>query len=288
MTATTVTVAEQPPKDPGAAAGLKWWHEVVLAGVFYAVYSAIRNAFGAGPESRVIAFRHARGVIRVEDALGLWFEPQLQQWYLDLPSHGFIRFWNIFYGTAHFIVTIFVLVYAYRRAPLKYRFIRTMLAGTTALALLGFALYTLMPPRLLDVDSPYGACLDRGADCHGYGIVDTIDVWGGLWEFGSGTMGAISNQYAAMPSLHFGWSTWCAVTMVLVIGSGWRRWLWFAYPAITTFCILVTGNHFWLDAFFGGLALAGGAAIAFVTSRIGERRRARRAQAAGPVAPAVA
>ena len=51
----------------------------------------------------------------------------------------------------------------------------------------------------------------RRVDCHGYGVVDTIDVWGGLWKFGEGGMAAISNQYAAMPSLHIGWSTWCAV-----------------------------------------------------------------------------
>ena len=147
-------------------------------------------------------------------------------------------------------------------APPGYRFIRTTLAGTTALALIGFASFTLMPPRLLGDTSPYGACPGHGADCHGYGIVDTIDVWGGLWKFGEGGMAAVSNQYAAMPSLHIGWSTWCALSMVLVIGRGRKRYLWFLYPATTFFCILVTGNHYWLDAFFGVVALAGGTLIA--------------------------
>lgn len=263
--------------DPGAAEGLHWWREVLLAGAFYFVYSQVRNLFGAGPESRTIAFRHARSVIEVEDWFGLWFEPRLQQWYLDLPHDGLIRFWNIFYGTAHFVVTIGVLILAYRRLPHRYRFIRTMLAATTALALIGFATYTLMPPRLLDVDSAFGACKGMGENCHGYGIVDTIEVWGGLWSFGEGAMAEISNQYAAMPSLHFGWSTWCAITMVMVIGQGWKRWLWFLYPAMTVFCILVTGNHYWLDAFFGGLALAGGALIAAGFERLGRRRRQARA-----------
>ncbi|MCB0971709.1 MAG: phosphatase PAP2 family protein [Acidimicrobiales bacterium] len=263
--------------DPGASEGLHWWREVLLAAVFYAVYSQVRNLFGAGPESRTIAFRHARGVIEVEEWVGLWFEPRLQQWYLALPHDGLIRFWNIFYGTAHFVVTIGVLVLAYRRLPQRYRFIRTMLAGTTALALVGFATYTLMPPRLLDVDSAFGACKGQGAECHGYGIVDTIEVWGGLWSFGEGAMAEISNQYAAMPSLHFGWSSWCAITMVMVIGRGWKRWLWFLYPTITLFCILVTGNHYWLDALFGAVALGGGALIAAGVERLTERRRARAA-----------
>ncbi len=275
MTTATVPHTAEPTRGAPAHAPLKWWHEVLLAGVFYFVYSQVRNFFGAGPESRVIAFEHARDIIAIEDAIHLWFEPQLQRWYLALPADGFIRFWNIFYGTAHFIVTIGVLIAAFRKAPARYRFIRTMLAGTTALALIGFASFTLMPPRLLGDTSIYGACLNQVEDCHNYRIVDTIDQWGGLWKFGEGGMAAISNQYAAMPSLHFGWSTWCAVSMVMVIGTGKKRWLWFAYPAVTTFCILVTGNHFWLDALFGGFALCGGALIAWGWTSFTARRSVR-------------
>ncbi len=272
-TATSLTSAEDTPE----AEGLKWWHEVLLAGAFYFVYSQIRNFFGAGQESRIIAFGHAKDIIRIEEALHLWIEPQLQSWYLDLPANGFIKAWNVYYGTAHFIVTIGVLIAAYRLAPGRYRFIRTTLAGMTALALIGFASFTLMPPRLLDTDSPYGACLGQGADCNGYGIVDTIDVWGGLWKFGEGGMAAVSNQYAAMPSLHVGWSTWCALSMIMVIGHGKKRYWWFLYPATTFFCILVTGNHYWLDAFFGIVALGGGTLIALGFERLRTDRLARRA-----------
>lgn len=258
-----------------------WWHEILLALAFYFVYSQVRNYFGAGPESREIAFGHAQDVIALERALHLWFEPALQRWYLSLPSDGFIRAWNIFYGTAHFVVTIGVLIVAFRRAPERYRFLRTMLAGTTALALIGFAGFTLMPPRLLGATSVYGACYGQAPDCHGYGLVDTIEEWGGLWTFDSGGMAAISNQYAAMPSLHFGWSTWCAITMVIVIGQGWKRWLWFLYPAATTFCILVTANHYWLDALFGGVVLLGGYLIAVGIERLLSRsaRSSRRVAA---------
>jgi hypothetical protein len=160
-----------------------------------------------------------------------------------------------------------VLVFAFRRAPGIYRWARTTLAVTTALALFGFAAYTLMPPRLLDSPSVYGACRGQAPSCHGYGIVDTIEVWGGIWKFGSGGMANVSNQYAAMPSMHFGWSTWCAITVVLVIGRGRLRWLAFLYPAATLFCILVTGNHFWLDALFGAVALTGGATVATLVDR---------------------
>jgi len=292
---TTVSADEESSRGPvanrsGRASGgiqLRWWRELLIALVFYLVYSMVRNRFGAGPESRSIAFRHARGVIKVEEWLGLWFEPRLQSWYLALPANGLIRGWNIFYGTAHFVVTIAVLVIAFRLAPARYRFARTMLAGTTALALIGFAAYTLMPPRLLDSNSIYGACAGQEAGCHGYGLVDTIEQWGGLWKFGSGGMASVSNQYAAMPSLHFGWSTWCAITIFVVIGRGRLRWLAFAYPAATLFCILVTANHFWLDAFFGGVALCGGWLIAtgFEMTRTRLQNRQPRAGSAGLLRP---
>jgi hypothetical protein len=258
---------------------LRWWREILIAVGFYVVYSAVRNTFGAGPESRLIAFRHARGIIKVEKVLGLWQEPRIQQWYLGLPFNGFIRLWNIYYGTAHFIVTIGVLVYAFRRAPERYRFARTMLAATTALALIGFATYTLMPPRLLDADGAYGACSGLQQGCNGYGLIDTIERWGGIWKFGQGGMAAVSNQYAAMPSLHFGWSSWCAITMILVIGKGRTRWLWLLYPATTLFCIIVTANHYWLDAFFGGVALSAGAALAWGGEHLRQRWLDRKAVA---------
>lgn len=257
------------------ASAPRWWREVLIAAAFYLIYSAIRNVFGAAAESRTIAFRHARGIIKVESWLGLWVEPTIQRWYLSLPFNGFIRLWNIFYGTAHFVVTVGVLVYTFAKAPRLYAFARTMLASTTALALIGFATYTLMPPRLLDANGPYGACSGLEQGCNDYGLIDTIERWGGIWKFGEGGMAAVSNQYAAMPSLHFGWSAWCAITMIVVIGSGHRRWLWLLYPAITTFCIIVTANHYWLDAFFGGVVLAAGALTAYVADRIARRRRAR-------------
>ena len=259
--------ASSPAAEAEPRPKLRWWAEFLIAGVFYLVYSVVRTKYGAGPESREIAFRHARGVIKVERYFGAWFEPRLQHWYLGLPGHGWVRGWNIYYGTFHFFVTIGVLVLAFVKAPKIYRKLRTALCGCTGLALVGFSAYTLMPPRLLDTDSTYGACRTRGANCHGYGLVDTIDRFGGIWKFGQGKAAVVSNQYAAMPSLHFGWSTWCAVAVVLVIGKGRLRWLAFLYPALTLFCILITANHYWLDAFFGGVALALGFGIATLADR---------------------
>jgi hypothetical protein len=69
-------------------------------------------------------------------------------------------------------------------------------------------------------------------------------------------MQQVSNQYAAMPSLHFAWSTWCALVLVTTVRNKWVRALAIAYPIFTLFAIVVTANHFWIDAAGGALILA--------------------------------
>ncbi len=275
-TAAPLVAADSTDHDRSHAPNLHWWREIVIALGMYLLYSAVRNTFGAGPESRDIAFRHARGVIKVEQALGLWFEPRLQDWYLSLPADGFIRSWNIFYGTAHFFVTIGLLVAVFVWAPERYRFLRTMLAGTTALALVGFATYTLMPPRLLDSSSQFGACAGRAEGCNSYGMVDTIEQWGGLWKFGEGGMASLSNQYAAMPSLHFAWSLWCCLALWPRLRSAWTRTLAVAHPVITLVAIVATANHYWLDAVGGAFALLcgwlmGGLLVTWTVAKVAPR-----------------
>ena len=266
---------------------LRWWREVLYVLAFYLVYSWVRNQFGsAGDDAARIAYEHARDIIRVQDAVGLWFEPELQRWYLDLPAMGLIRVWNIYYGTAHFVVTAGALIWLYRRQPDRYSVWRTTLAAMTALALIGFASYSLMPPRLLGSTSQYGACYQQEPDCRGESIVDTLAVHGGWLSFDDDEVATVSNQYAAMPSMHTGWSTWSAFVMWGLVRRRWLRALIVAYPLATVFCIMITGNHFWLDAVGGLAAFGAGYAMARVVTAWSEgrleRREARRAAVAPP------
>ncbi len=259
---------------------LRWWRELVYVAVFYGVYSFVRNTFGSaggvGTEAVTIAFEHAKDVIKIQDAIGGWFEPELQRWYLDLPGRGGIRWWNIYYGTAHFIVTIVAMIVLFRRRPDRYPTWRNTLAAMTALALIGFASFSLMPPRLLGDTSQYGACRGQEVDCHGYAVVDTLAEYGGLWSFDSGAMAQVSNQYAAMPSMHTGWSTWCALVLIPMLRRRWAKVLAALYPVATVFCILVTGNHYWIDAIGGWVALGGGYLIGSQIARAVERWNQRR------------
>jgi hypothetical protein len=252
-------------RDPGCgtaagrartAYGLRWWREVLYVAAFYAVYSIVRNTQGSATVSEARALRNALRVVDLERLLGIYREEAIQQAFLGWRL--FVEFWNLFYGTFHFVVTVVALVLLFRRFPERYRRWRDTLAATTAIALIGFAFYPLMPPRLLPVT---------------FGYVDTLRVFGSLWSFDSGTMSRISNQYAAMPSLHFAWATWCACVLWPMSRSKWVRGLIVAYPALTLFAIVVTANHFILDAAGGATALALGAAIGFPLAAYTERGR---------------
>jgi len=227
---------------------LRWWREFLYILAFYVVYSMIRNTQGSASVSVAHALGHARDLIHLERVLGLYHERWVQQEFLS--QRGFMEFWNLFYGTFHFVVTVVALIMLFRRFPQRYPLWRNALAITTAVALVGFAFYPLMPPRLLPAS---------------YGFVDTLKVFGSLWSFDSGTMHKISNQYAAMPSLHFAWATWSTVVLAPMVKRTWARALVYAYPAATLFAIVVTANHYFLDAVAGavifGIGALGAAAV---------------------------
>jgi len=232
---------------------LRWWKEVLYIAAFYAVYTFIRNTQGSASVSEATAMANALDVIRAEEALNMYVEEGVQEAFLGWG--WFIELWNVFYGTFHFVVTIVALVLLFRRFPDRYPRWRNTLAFTTALALIGFATYPLLPPRLLPAS---------------YGYVDTLRAYGSLWSFESGAVNKLSNQYAAMPSLHFAWAVWSSLVLVPILRRPWAKALAVAYPAATLFAIVVTGNHYILDAVGGAVALAVGALAGFaVAARTG-------------------
>ena len=124
-----VQLAEHPLASPGPKR-LRWWKEVVIIIGFYVVYSSARNLFGSArvnqSEEPVQAFHNALRVIRLERFLGLYHEETLQE--IFLPYEWFIRFWNIYYGSFHFLVTIGAFITLYRRMPVRFTRWRNCLA----------------------------------------------------------------------------------------------------------------------------------------------------------------
>lgn len=233
---------------------LYWWVEVVLILAFYGIYSVIRNTNEGG---ELDAFRHAKQIIGWERAIGLYFEETWQDW--ALAFRPLVIAMNYVYGSLHFIVTAGAIIYLFRGHSDDYPRWRNTLAVTTGLALVGFILWPLMPPRLLP-------------EHHGY--VDTLARYPTFWSFDSGTMQKVSNQFAAMPSLHFAWASFCATALVPHLRRRWARWALGLYPALTLLAIVLTGNHYWLDAAGGAVIFAAGYLLAHRFTRAGRREGA--------------
>jgi hypothetical protein len=219
------------------------WFEILLIAVSYWTYSLIRNAV---PEQKAEALRNADWIWRAEHHLGIAVEQSVNHAVNSVT--WLVVGMNYYYATLHFVVTLGVLVWLYRAHPGRYAATRTVLFATTGVALVGYYLYPLAPPRLMN----------------GGHFIDTVVVhqtWGSM---ASGDLKNMSNQYAAMPSMHIGWSVWCGLTIFALATIPWVRILGLLYPVATLVVIVATANHFWLDAVGGILCLTFGFTVARV------------------------
>lgn len=217
------------------------WFEILLIAVSYWTYSLVRNAV---PEQKAQAMRNAEWIWDVQASMGLAFEKSVNHAVESVT--WLIVGMNYYYATLHFIVTLGVLVWLFRSHPGRYAATRTVLFATTGVALLGYYLYPLAPPRLMT----------------GGGFIDTVlvhETWGSM---ASGDLKNMSNQYAAMPSMHIGWSLWCGLTIFFLAKVPWAKVLGLLYPVVTLVVIVATANHFWLDAVGGMVCLAFGYVVA--------------------------
>lgn len=211
------------------------WAEILLIAACYSAYSLVRNLV---PTAEDAAMQRAVELLSAERALGLDIEYAVNRLFVDLQWLGVAA--NYYYATLHFAVTIGVMVWLYVWHPGRYSKFRSLIFATTVTALLGFWLYPLAPPRMLS------------------GYVDTVIAFNTWGLYDSSPIATVSNQFAAMPSLHTAWSLWCAVAIYTTAKRGWVKALAVAYPTVTVVVILGTANHFILDAVGGALVLFGG------------------------------
>nr|WP_308377672.1 bifunctional glycosyltransferase 87/phosphatase PAP2 family protein [Streptomyces sp. ISL-98] len=211
--------------------------ELLLIRVGYSAYSHVRVAANGG---RADAEEHARQILSMEQFLHIDIEHWANQAVVEVRWLEVLL--SFHYTSFHFLVPLVILGLLYVRSPADYRWARTSLALATVIALVGFWLYPLAPPRLMP----------------GLGYVDTVH---GPQDFAHpeyGAMTSVTNQYAAMPSLHFGWSLWCGVIVVLLAPKLWMKLLVMLHPLLTLCAIVATANHWVLDAVGGAAVVAAG------------------------------
>ncbi len=238
----------------------RWWTELIVLVVVYAAYSCGR-LLARGDVTTAVD--HGLAILRAEKALFLNAEHPLNRLFTETPALGIPA--DFVYASLHYLVTPAVLVWLFRRRPLRYRAARTWLMLSTLLGLVGFTLMPTCPPRLLDA---------------GHGFVDTMAQyssygwWGGEASAPRG-MGGMTNQYAAMPSLHVGWALWCGVMLWRHGRTPLMKTLAVAYPLLTTIVVMGTANHYFLDAVAGAAVMGIGALLTRPALALADRVRAR-------------
>jgi hypothetical protein len=244
--------SDRPHVVAGDSVLLRWWHgrygaplgrEVLVIVALLAMYRLGRTL---GREETGRAFDNAREVLSLESWLGIDTERSWQRIVLD--NLTLVRLLNRYYASVHFPATVAFLVFVYARAPRLVAHIRYLFVSVTAIALVIHLAYPLAPPRMLR------------------GYVDTIAQYGPAIYQQSGVE-SVANQFAAMPSLHFGWAVIVAYGVVRALRSRWR-WLVVLHPAITLAAIVLTANHYWLDALVAGGLIALVLAVAPASARI--------------------
>ena len=202
---------------------------------------------------------HARQIASVERASGRQHRARGQEATLHLP--WLVGLCNVCYSATHLVVPPIVLVVLYRTAPDRYRQWRNVFLVMLGLSLLCFWLYPVLPPRLVP-----GAhhVADTSSSYFNVDQVPGAGVVTAATRSSAPQWAPFTNPMAAMPSLHVGWAVWASLAIWPVVRRRWSRWAVALYPLAMIWSVLVTGNHWLLDA-VGGIAVV---AVAYLATRM--------------------
>ncbi len=212
---------------------LRHVREVLLLVGAYFAYMFVRRVML--PSVEVEALANAIRVVSFESAVGFLWEPVLQEAAIKSSKSLVIALnWAYILTFLPMILTTAVIVYS-RDRP-RYYYYRNLVLLSFIFALIVYAAFPLAPPRFV----PH------------YGFVDAIQRFGPTW-YGSREVDFYYNAFAAMPSLHFGWTVLFGILFFRTkTNRRWLKLLGVAYPTVTFFAIIITGNHFIVDAMGGG------------------------------------
>lgn len=204
--------------------------------LMYSLYYLYRitRALAQGRED--LAFANADAVIRAERALGFYWEPWLQARFSTFQP--LMDSMICFYREAHLPAMVACLAWVFMRRRDVWPLFRNWFLSLNLIGLIFYALVPMAPPRMLTWS----------------GVVDMAYLHRDDVAFASAPS-IFANPFAAMPSLHFGYALFVALCVFALARPLWLRRAAFVYPVLCLLAIVVTGNHFILDAVGGALAV---------------------------------
>lgn len=243
--------------DERVAGRLNGLREIGFLAFVYAGYALTRVL---ASDAIAPATERAQWLIDIEKPLGLAFERPLNEWFAGHDLFGTLAAFQ--YASAHYVVTMVVLVWLFFRRPGVYVVARRTLVIATSVALAMYLLAPTAPPRLV------GGFTDVLAQ------TSTTGWWGGEASAPQG-LGWMTNQLAAFPSMHAGWALWVALAVTASTPRLLPRILAWSHAIITAVVVIGTGNHWTLDVVVGWALIAFVWTLAEPEENLSRRRAAR-------------
>ncbi|MEO3829007.1 phosphatase PAP2 family protein [Actinomadura sp. B10D3] len=202
-------------------------NELALGLALFVLYSLVTML----PEqAREKAARdHGESLYALERALHLDVEPALNHWLADQPVLRVLA--NYEYAITYIASALALLTWLFLRHPERYRTARNAFVMLNLGGLACFALYPVMPPRLMP----------------DLGFIDTV-AEGRTWGSWGSPLVEHADRFAAVPSLHMAWTLWVGVELARVNAKRWVQGVNALHIIVTLYVILATANHYLLDA----------------------------------------
>ena len=226
-----------------------WWDvgEIALVAVGFLLYFIVR---GAVIDRTGDALYHARRVVELQSLLGLWIEPAFQAWVVE--TRLVARVMNFAYFWFDFPLIIGAGLLLFWRSRSNYTLLRDALLISGGFALILYWTFPVAPPRYLTE----------------WGFVDTLEQYSNL-SYQAQSMRPFVNPFAAVPSLHVGWSALLAVVIFRATPRLIPRVTVVVLFVLQSLAVVATANHFLFDGVAGLLVCALAFGIALWLQRTG-------------------
>ncbi len=202
------------------------------AGLILFAYFAYFLVRGLTEGNFAEAREHAHLLVQFEQSLGIFMDPSTQA--LILSQTVLMNVANWIYVWGHWPVVAGVMIWLFAKRPDAYLVYRNAFLISGAIGLVLYVTFPAAPPRLL-----------------GMGFVDTVfdqSTFAGIMQPNS-----LTNQYAAFPSLHFGWSLLMGIAIMREAHSAKLRLLAPFLPIAMLIAVVITANHYIVDTVAGGM-----------------------------------
>ena len=227
--------------------------DIALVLALIGVYFLAR---GVAPERIDSSVALTTRLVQIEQALHVFAEPEIQQ--ISIRSHLVQEIANFIYAYLHFPVLAVVGVWLWWRGRERFLFMRNVMFISMLIGVVFYYALPAAPPRLMAL--------------HGYDLGFTDTVFGGNTAVSYAQPSLIRNDYAAIPSFHFGWIALAAAAIWVNTGSRSLRGLAALLTVAMTWAIVASANHLFIDMALGGLVIV----VSWVVARCFDRQGTER------------